>query len=102
MSQMSTVGTSQISNYDSRIVEINVTGVCRQNVKRVSNYTMKVPHNRMNQAMREIHSLGGKIASVTVLGQPQIESQAQPAEEPKKKTTPAKRQSRSRSTRKNR
>ena len=66
---MTTIGTLQISDYDGRILEINVTGVCRQNVTRVSNYTMRVPHSRMNEAMQEINSLGGKISSVTLLGE---------------------------------
>lgn len=68
MTTMTTVGTPKTSDYDGRIVEISVTGVCNQNVKRVSSYTMKVPHNRMNEAMREIYSLGGKVTGVTVLG----------------------------------
>ena len=71
MAKMSTVGTPQMSNYDGRIVEISVTGVCRQDVKRVGAYTMKVPHSRMNQAMREIYSLGGKIAGVKLVGESQ-------------------------------
>ena len=64
---MSTVGILQMSNYAGRIVEITVTGVCRQDVKRVSSYTVKVPHSRMNEAMREIYLLGGKVADVKVL-----------------------------------
>ena len=64
---MTTVGILQMSNYAGRIVEITVTGVCRQNVKRVSSYTMKVAQNRMNEAMREIYLLGGKVADIKVL-----------------------------------
>ena len=64
---MTTVGILQMSNYAGRIVEITVTGVCRQDVKRVSSYTVKVPHSRMNEAMREIYLLGGKVADVKVL-----------------------------------
>ena len=64
---MTTVGILQMSNYAGRIVEITVTGVCRQNVKRVSSYTMKVDQNRMNEAMREIYLLGGKVADIKVL-----------------------------------
>lgn len=63
---MRTVETPIISNYDGRVVQINVTGVCNQSIKRVSSYQIKVPHNRMNQAMREIFSLGGKITGVNV------------------------------------
>lgn len=32
MSTMTTVGTTQLSDYAGRIVEIQVTGVCRQDV----------------------------------------------------------------------
>lgn len=67
MANMTTVGTPQISDYSGRIVEIQVSGVCRQDVKRVSAYSVKVPHSRMNEAMREIYSLGGKVAGVKVL-----------------------------------
>ncbi len=66
---MTTVGTPQMSDYGGRIVEIQVTGICRQDVKRVSSYTMKVPHSRMNQAMREIYRLGGQVTAVNSLGQ---------------------------------
>ena len=67
MSTMTTVGIPQMSDYAGRIVEITVTGVCRQDVKRVSSYTMKVAQNRMNEAMREIYLLGGKVSDVKVL-----------------------------------
>ena len=67
MAQMTTVGTPQISDYGGRIVEIEVTGLCRQDVKRVSSYKMKVPHYRMNQAMQEIYRLGGRVSDVNVL-----------------------------------
>ena len=69
MSQMTTVGTPQVSNYNGRIVEIEVTGVCRQDVKRVSAYKVKVPHSRMNQKMREIYNLGGRVTAVKTLNE---------------------------------
>ncbi|NEP14477.1 MAG: rod-capping linker protein [Symploca sp. SIO2C1] len=68
MAQMTTVGTPQVSDYSGRIVEIEVTGVCRQDVKRVSAYKVKVPHSRMNQAMQEIYRLGGRVTAVKTLG----------------------------------
>jgi phycocyanin-associated rod protein len=67
MTQMTTIGTPQMSNYNGRIIEIEVTGVCRQDIKRVSTYKKKVAHSRMNEAMREIYSLGGKVVGVTLL-----------------------------------
>ena len=75
MAQMTTIGAPQMSDYSGRILEIHVTGVCRQDVKRVSAYKMKVPHSRMNQAMREISSLGGKVVGVTVLGESRANNQ---------------------------
>ena len=90
---MSTVGTATMSDYDGRIVEITVAGVCNQSIKRVSNYTVKVPHNRMSDAMREINSLGGKITGVTVLGNKSTVKESAPSSEPKKAASkaPAKR-----------
>ncbi|MCL2924900.1 MAG: hypothetical protein MGF17_09825 [Trichodesmium sp. MAG_R04] len=67
MTQMTTIGTPQMSNYNGRILEIEVTGVCRQDIKRVSTYKKKVAHSRMNEAMREIYSLGGRVVGVTLL-----------------------------------
>ena len=92
---MRIVETATMSDYDARIVEISVAGVCHQNVRRVSNYTMKVPHNRMSQAMREINTLGGKITGVHVLEQ---KSEATVTEEPKATKASAKRASKSTTT----
>ncbi|NEP01801.1 MAG: rod-capping linker protein [Symploca sp. SIO2E9] len=64
MAGMNTTGTPTRSEYDDRTVEIEVTGVCRQDVMRISNYKVRVPHNRMVQAMQNINRLGGKVASV--------------------------------------
>lgn len=79
MSGMITTGDSSISSYGSRTVEIEVTGVCRQDVMRTSNYTVKIPYSRMSQTMKNIYSMGGKVAKVTLLpadasvSQPQAE-----------------------------
>ena len=67
MSGMITTGNTSISSYDSRTVEIEVTGVCRQDVMRTGNYTVKIPYSRMSQTMQNIHSMGGKVAKVTLL-----------------------------------
>ena len=101
MTTMTTIGTPTMSDYDGRIVEISVTGVCHQNIKRMSSYTMKVPHHRLNDAMREIYSLGGKITDINVLGhkseakvveKPPAQPSAKVAEKPPtiKSKTPAK------------
>ncbi|MGK7872838.1 MAG: phycobilisome linker polypeptide [Xenococcaceae cyanobacterium] len=66
MAGMTTTGTTNLSDYDGRTVEIKVTGVCRQDVMRMSDYTVKVPHSRMVQTMQNINRLGGKVTGVTV------------------------------------
>jgi hypothetical protein len=68
MSGMITTGDTNISEYGSRTVAIKVTGVCRQSVARTSNYTVKVPYNRMSQTIQNITRMGGKIASVSLGG----------------------------------
>ena len=67
MSGMTTTGGVNISNYGSRTVMIEVTGVCRQDVMKKSNYSIKVPYSRMSQTMQNINSMGGKVSKVTVL-----------------------------------
>ena len=104
---MANVGTYTLSDYENRIVEISVAGVCNQNVRRVSNYTVKLPQNRMSDAMREIHSLGGKITGVTILDgnsakSPAPQAKAETSEKPAEKTAtkaPTKTASKSRNTR---
>ncbi|MBC6423889.1 MAG: rod-capping linker protein [Hormoscilla sp. SP5CHS1] len=65
MAGMNTTGTPKKSEYDDRTVEIEVTGVCRQDVMRTGNFTMKVTHSRMVEAMQNINRLGGKVSKVT-------------------------------------
>ena len=67
MSGMTTTGDVNISNYGSRTVLIEVTGVCRQDVVKKSNYSIKVPYSRMSQAMQNINRIGGKVSKVTAL-----------------------------------
>ena len=66
MAGMVTNGTIGVSGYDNRSVTLTVSGVCRQDVIKTSNYTVKVPHRRMPQAMQNIHRLGGKVVGVAV------------------------------------
>lgn len=70
MSGMTTTGATSTSNYNSRTIEIEVTGVCRQDVMKTSNYTVKVPYNRMSQTMQSISRMGGKVSKVTLLPTP--------------------------------
>ncbi|MBO1347851.1 MAG: hypothetical protein EBE86_010845 [Hormoscilla sp. GUM202] len=59
--------TKSLSNYDSRMVEIEVTGLCRQDIIRASNYRVKVAYSRLSQIMQEIARMGGKIKGVRMI-----------------------------------
>lgn len=79
MSGMTTTGAIANSDYNSRTVAIEVTGVRRQDVMKTSNYTVKVPYSRMSQTLQNIARMGGKVANVTMLSSSsttQIESEA--------------------------
>jgi phycocyanin-associated, rod len=77
MSGMITTGTTNVSDYSSRTVAIEVTGICRQDVMKTSNYTVKVPYSRMSQTMQSIYRMGGKVANVTLLPAPVQPRQAE-------------------------
>lgn len=81
MSGMITTGDTNVSTYGGRTITIEVTGVCRQDVMRNSNYTVKVPYSRMSQTIKNINRLGGKVAGIS-LGNTTAESSApeKPAE----------------------
>ncbi|MEM9135747.1 MAG: phycobilisome linker polypeptide [Cyanobacteria bacterium P01_F01_bin.42] len=46
------------------MVFFSVTGVCRQSMAKTSTMTIRVPRNRMAQAMQNIHRMGGRIADI--------------------------------------
>jgi phycocyanin-associated, rod len=84
---MITTGDTNISEYGSRTVAIEVTGICRQSVARTSNYTVKVPYSRMSQTIQNISRMGGKVAGISLGGvSPMIEthSETTPQPEPKR------------------
>jgi|GEM_PF-1862150 len=88
MSGMITTGNGNVSTYGSRTISIEVTGVCRQDVMRTSNYTVKVPYSRMSQTIQNINRMGGKVAGISLGNTPQAEAStpdASPAEEQPKK-----------------
>ncbi len=64
MSGMTTTGAATISDYNSRTVCIEVTGLCQQNVMRYGSYTFKVPYDRMSEMMKKIHRMGGTVVNV--------------------------------------
>ncbi|NJL53005.1 MAG: rod-capping linker protein [Hydrococcus sp. SU_1_0] len=66
MSGMITTGDTNVSTYGSRTIAIEVTGVCRQDVMRTSNYTVKVPYSRMSQTIQSINRMGGKVAKISL------------------------------------
>lgn len=66
MSGMITTGNTNVSTYGNRTIAIKVTGVCRQDVMRTSNYTVKVPYSRMSQTIQNINRLGGKVAGISL------------------------------------
>ena len=66
MTGMINTGDNNISGYGSRTVAIEVTGVCRQELMRTSNYTVKVPYSRMSQTIQNINRMGGKVANISL------------------------------------
>lgn len=76
MPGMTTTGTTDLSDYNSRTVEIDVTGLCRQDVMRTSNYKVRVPYSRMAQEVQRISRMGGKVASVAVVSSSPSASQS--------------------------
>jgi len=51
-----------------RQVSIVVTGVSNNDYSRTADLVMNVPFSRMNETMRLVHSMGGKITNVAVSG----------------------------------
>ena len=85
MSGMITTADSNVSSYGSRTVSIEVTGVCRQDVMRTSNYIVKVPYSRMSQTIANISRMGGKVAGVS-LGNAPAATVSEPSPEARKKS----------------
>lgn len=83
MSGMITTGDTNISTYGGRTIAIEVTGICRQDVMRTSNYTVKVPYSRMSQTIQNINRMGGKVAGISLGNTVAVEAgkSAKPAEE---------------------
>ena len=63
MSGMLTATTPNLSDYNNRTVIIEVTGALGELVRN-SNYTLKVPYNRMSEKIQQISRMGGKIANI--------------------------------------
>lgn len=81
MSGMITTGDTNISTYGGRTITIEVEGVCRQEVMRTSNYTVKVPYSRMSQTIQNINRMGGKVSNISLSGSKSVEAVETSAEE---------------------
>ncbi|MEL6779571.1 MAG: phycobilisome linker polypeptide [Cyanobacteria bacterium J06597_16] len=68
MTRMNTLGSMGLSDYQSRTVTIDVTGVCQQSVLKTGNYQIRVPYSQMSQTMQRINRQGGKVASIQLMG----------------------------------
>jgi len=61
-------GTRGTSFSSSRQVTFTVTGVNNNDFSRTADLVMNVPYTRMNEAMRMVQRMGGKITGVNVSG----------------------------------
>jgi phycocyanin-associated rod protein len=61
-------GTRNTSSGNDRQVTINVTGLARNDFVRSADCVMQVPYTRMNETLRLVHRMGGKVTGVSVTG----------------------------------
>jgi phycocyanin-associated rod protein len=61
-------GTRGTSSVSGRQVTITVTGLARNDYIRSADCVMQVPYTRMNETLRLVHRLGGRITKVSVSG----------------------------------
>ena len=61
-------GTRGTSTVNGRQVSITVTGLAQNDYVRSADTVMQVPYTRMNETLRLVHRLGGRITDVTVSG----------------------------------
>lgn len=59
-------GTTDLSDYTSRRVTIEVTGGCHPQMMRMGVYTITIPYRCFSQTIQGIHRLGGKVTRVTL------------------------------------
>ena len=64
---MATIGTQNLSDYNSRTVVIEVITGGRHKKVRNSHSTFKVPYSSLSKTIRSITNRGGKIVSVSML-----------------------------------
>jgi phycocyanin-associated rod protein len=78
-------GTRGTSSVSGRQVTITVTGLARNDFIRSADCVMQVPYTRMNETMRLVHRLGGKITDVSVSGGGAITAEAPAPRKARKK-----------------
>jgi phycocyanin-associated, rod len=61
-------GTRGTSFSSGRQVTISVTGLANNDYSRTADVVMNVPYTRMNETMRMVQRMGGKIVGVAVNG----------------------------------
>ena len=61
-------GTRGTSARSGRQVSITVTGLSRNDYVRSADCVMQVPYTRMNETLRLVHRMGGKVTEVAVSG----------------------------------
>lgn len=61
-------GTRGTSFTSGRQVTIAVTGLANNDYARSSDCVMQVPYSRMNETLRLVHRMGGRITDVSVSG----------------------------------
>lgn len=91
MSGMATICSNGVNGYANRIFAIEITGVCRQDIAKTSNYSVKVPYSQMSQAIQNVSRMGGKVANVTLISSSDNPPAEAPADPQPKKATRSKR-----------
>ena len=77
-------GTRGTSFNSGRQVTFTVTGLANNDYSRTADLVMNVPYTRMNETMRMVQRMGGKITGVSVSGG-DLDAASAPA--PRKKTS---------------
>jgi len=83
-------GNRSTNSSSTRQVTVKVTGLARNDYARSSDMELHVPFTRLNDTLRLVHRLGGKITDVSVTGEG-LDPAAKPAAPRKsnKKAAPA-------------
>ena len=61
-------GNRGTSYSNDRQVTLTITGIANKDYSRTADVVMKVPYTRMNETMRLVQRMGGKITAVNVSG----------------------------------